>query len=100
MTRVFVTQPVFESALVRLRAIAEVTANSDARQVIPRDRLIAGVRECDILFSLLHDRIDREVIAANPKLRAIASMSITPAHIDAAAATAPRIPVTVGPALA
>jgi len=98
--RIFVTQPVFESALVRLRAIAEVTSNPDPRQVLPRDRLIDGVRSCDILFSLLHDRIDREVIAANPKLRAIASMSITPDNIDVAAATSRRIPVTVVPALA
>jgi glyoxylate reductase len=100
MTRIFVTQPVYESALARLRAVAEVTANPDARQVIPRDRLIAGVRGCDILFSLLHDRIDRDVIAANPKLLAIASMAITPDNIDVAAATARRIPVTVVPALA
>ena len=61
MVRVFVTQPVFESALVRLRAIADVTANPDARQVIPREKLIDGVRGCDILFSLLHDRVDGEV---------------------------------------
>jgi glyoxylate reductase len=100
MTRIFVTQPVYESALARLRTVAEVTANPDARQVIPRDALIAGVRGCDILFSLLHDRIDREVIAANPTLRAIASMSITPDNIDVAAATERRIPVTVVPALA
>ena len=100
MTRIFVTQPVYESALARLRAVAEVTANPDAREVIPRDALIAGVRSCDILFSLLHDRIDRDVIAANPKLRAIASMAITPDNIDVAAATALRIPVTVVPALA
>jgi glyoxylate reductase len=100
MTRIFVTQPVHESALARLRAVADVTANPEARQVIPRDRLIAGVRGCDILFSLLHDRIDHEVIAANPKLRAITSMSITPDNIDVAAATARRIAVTVVPALA
>jgi glyoxylate reductase len=100
MTRIFVTQPVYESALARLRAVAEVTENPDARRVIPKDQLITGVRGCDILFSLLHDRIDREVIAANPTLRAIASMSITPDNIDVAAATARRIPVTVVPALA
>jgi glyoxylate reductase len=100
MTRVFVTQPVCESALARLSVIADVTANPDSRQVLPREELIAGVRGCDILFSLLHDRIDRDVIAANPKLRAIASMSITPDNIDVAAATSRRIPVTVVPALA
>src|SRR5258707_8244503 len=100
MTGVFVTQPVCENALARLRAIADVTANPDARQVIPREKLIDGARGCDILFSLLHDRVDGEVIAANPKLRAIASMSITPDNIDVATATARRIPVTVVPALA
>lgn len=99
-TRIFVTQPVVESALVRLRAIADVTVNPDGRRVIPRDRLIEGVRSCDILFSLLHDRVDRDVIAANPQLRAVTSMSITPDNIDIAAATAQRIPVTVVPALA
>src|SRR5262245_34449917 len=100
MTRIFVTQPVSESALVRLHTIADVTSNPDSRRVLPRDQLIDGVRDCDILFSLLHDRVDHEVIAANPKLRAIASMSITPDNIDVAAATAQRIPVTVVPALA
>jgi len=39
-----------------------------------------------------------EVIAANPGLRAIASMAITPANIDVAAATRLGIPVTVIPA--
>ena len=100
MARVFVTQPVAESALTRLRTMAEVTVNPDDSRVIARDRLIAGARACDILFTLLHDPVDREVIAANPSLRAIASMSITPDNIDVAAATAPRIPVTVVPALA
>ena len=100
MARVFVTQPVAESALARLRTMAEVTVNPDASRVIARDRLIASLRACDILFSLLHDPVDLEVIATNPSLRAIASMSITPDNIDVAAATARRIPVTVVPALA
>jgi len=100
MARIFVTQPVFESALARLRAVADVAVNTDARRVLPKDALIAGARSCDILFSLLHDPIDNEVIAANPGLRAITSMSITPDNIDVGAATARRIPVTVVPALA
>jgi glyoxylate reductase len=100
MARVFVTQPVVESALARLRNMAEVTLNPDGSRVIAKDKLIAGVRGCDILFSLLHDPVDREVIAANPSLRAITSMSITPDNIDVAEATARKIPVTVVPALA
>jgi len=100
MARVFVTQPVVESALARLRGMAEVTLNPDSSRVIAKNVLIAGVRSCDILFSLLHDPVDREVIAANPGLRAITSMSITPDNIDVAEATARKIPVTVVPALA
>ncbi len=95
--RVFVTQPVARSALDRLRKVAAVTVNPDASRIIGRRALLAAVRRCDILFSLLHDRIDREVIAANPELRAIASQSITPDNIDVAEATRRRIPVTVVP---
>jgi glyoxylate reductase len=39
--------------------------------------------------------VDCDVIAAGTRLRAIASMKITPSDIDVAAATARRIPVTV-----
>ena len=95
--RVFVTQPIADSALARLRKAASVKINPDSSRVMPKRALIAAVRRCDVLFSLLHDKIDRTVIAANPNLRLIASQSITPDNIDVAAATALRIPVTVVP---
>jgi len=92
---VFVTQPVSEQALKRLRAVARVTVFADTSRIIPKRTLIAQVRKADILFCLLHDRIDRDVIMANPNLRLIAAQSITPSNIDVATATARRIPVTV-----
>ncbi len=95
--RVFVTQPVADSALKRLRERATVKVNPDASRILPKRALIAAMRRCDILFCLLHDRIDKAVIAANPKLSAIAAQSISPSNIDVAAATARRIPVTVVP---
>jgi glyoxylate reductase len=97
--RIFVTQPVAKSAIARLQDVATVKINPDASRILPRPALIAAVRQCDILFCLLHDRIDSGVIAANPKLRMIAAQSITPSHIDVDAATARRIPVTVVPVL-
>jgi D-isomer specific 2-hydroxyacid dehydrogenase, catalytic domain len=97
--RVFITQPVAESAIERLRSVAEVESNSDAARIMTKDELLAAVREHDILFCLLQDRVNAGVIAANPKLRAIASMKITPSDIDVVAATARRIPVTVIPPL-
>jgi len=92
---VFVTQPVSEHALKRLRAVARVTMFADTSRIIPKRTLIAQMRKADILFCLLHDMIDRDVIMANPNLRLIAAQSITPSNIDVATATARRIPVTV-----
>src|SRR4029077_14589483 len=63
--------------------------------IIPKRTLIEAVRKTDILFCLLHDMIDRDVIMDNPNLRLIAAQSITPSNIDVAAATARRIAVTV-----
>ncbi len=95
--RIFVTQPVAESALARLRAVASVKVNPDDSRIIPRTALIAAVKKADILFCLLHDKIDKAVIAANPKLRHIAAQSISPSNIDVAEATVRRIAVTVVP---
>jgi glyoxylate reductase len=95
--RIFITQPVAASALKRLREVARVTANPDDSRILPKKDLLAAVGKADILFSLLHDRVDRAVLAANPKLKAVASMAITPDAIDVAEATARGIPVTVVP---
>jgi glyoxylate reductase len=93
--RIFVTQPISERALARLRAVASVKVFPDSSRIIPKRALIAEVRNADILFCLLHDAIDRDVVTANPNLRMIAAQSITPSNIHVAAATGQRIPVTV-----
>jgi glyoxylate reductase len=96
--RIFITQPVAASAIERLRSVGEVTLNPNALHIATKDELLAAARDNDVLFCLLHDRVDRDVIGANPRLRMIATMTITPADIDVAEATARRIPVTVIPA--
>ncbi len=96
--RIFVTQPVAQSALDRLREVATVKVNQDSSRIIPKRQLIAAVRKCDILFSLLHDKVDRDVIAAEPRSSiAVTSQAITPDNIDVAEATRRKIPVTVTP---
>jgi len=97
--RIFITQPIAKSAIARLREAATVTVDPDASRILARNKLIAAVRGCDILFCLLHDRVDAGVIAANAHLRMIAAQSITPSHIDVDAATARGIPVTVVPVM-
>jgi glyoxylate reductase len=95
--RIFVTQPIAASALARLKQVATVKINPDASRIIGKQALIAAAKRCDILFTKLHDKVDRDIVAANPKLRAIASQSITPDNTDVAEATKRGIVVTVVP---
>jgi glyoxylate reductase len=98
--KVFVSQPIGPTALARLKAIADVEMVEDSSKIISKERMIEGVRKCDILLCLLHDIVDKDVMDANPKLRAITSMSITPDRIDVEEATRRKLPVTVVPAMA
>jgi len=52
----------------------------------PADALRAGAEACEALLCLLTDRIDRELIAACPRLRVVSSCSVGVDHIDLAAA--------------
>ena len=96
--RIFITQPIDESALLRLRAIAAVEINPDPLHILSFEELERAIKVCDILYCMLHDRVPGALIAANPHLQAIVTTTITPADIDIAAATAMGIPVTTVPA--
>jgi glyoxylate reductase len=95
--RIFVTQPIPEKALARLREVGNVEINPDSTHIITKPELMAALNRNEYLLCLLHDRVDAEVISVNPNLRLIASMAITPSGVDVAAATARRIPVTTIP---
>lgn len=96
---VFVTQPIPESSLERLRAVAEVRVYPDSEVILPRERLLHEVQDCDVLYCLLHDRVDGAIIEAGARLRLIACSAIRPANIDLEKATSRGIPVTVIPNL-
>jgi glyoxylate reductase len=97
VARIFVTQPLAGKALERLRSVAEVTVNSDASTILPKDKLMQGVRDCDILCCLLHDRIDADVIDAAPSLRLISDGAINPTNVDMERANARGIAVRTIP---
>lgn len=98
--RIFVSQPIPEPALARLRVVGEVEVGSDTSQIMPKHELAEAIRRNEYLFHLMQDIVDAEMIAASPNLKIIASMSIIPATIDVGAATASRIPVTTVPPIA
>lgn len=56
-SRIFVTQPIAESALERLRSVADVDGNPDSSRILPKNKLCATVRAHDILLALLHDMV-------------------------------------------
>ncbi len=96
---IFVTQPIPEAALARLREVGEVELNPDPLHIVTKPELIAALQRNDYLVCLLHDRVDAEVIESASHLKLIASMVIVPAGVDVPAATARGIPVTTIPPL-
>ncbi|MBI5113318.1 MAG: D-glycerate dehydrogenase [Rhodovulum sp.] len=95
--RIFVTQPIAQSAVDAMRAVADVEVHPDATAPIAKATLIEGVKRADLLFCLMHDKVDADVIAANPNLKGIAAMAIHPQDIDLGAMAARGIPLTVIP---
>ena len=70
--KIFITQPVAASAIERLRAVADVEVNPDTLHKVTKSELLEKMPQLDFVFCLLHDKIDRDVIAAGTRLRAIA----------------------------
>lgn len=94
--RVFITRKISESGIQRLQKSCQVKIYPKD-QVIPKKELIKEVRQCDALLCLLTDKIDKDVINANPKLKIISNYAIGFNNIDVAYATKKGIPVTNTP---
>ncbi|HLD79945.1 MAG TPA: D-glycerate dehydrogenase [Candidatus Nanoarchaeia archaeon] len=60
-------------------------------QAISRKELLKEVKQCDALLSLLTEKIDREVLNANPKLKVVSNYAVGYDNIDVKAATAKGI---------
>lgn len=60
---------------------------------MPRAELLAGVAEAEGLYCMLTDQIDRELLAAAPRLRVVSNMAVGVDNIDLVACTERGIPV-------
>ena len=92
---VFVTRRIPQVGLDRLRehGIEFEIGQPDDERPLARSSLLAGVRRHEVLLSLLTERIDREVLAANPRLRGVSNMAVGVDNIDLVAARELGIPV-------
>jgi glyoxylate reductase len=92
----FVTRELPGAALDRLRAEHDVDVWPG--ELPPsRDELLARAREVEGLLCLLTDRIDADVIAGCPRLRAISNYAVGSDNIDVEAAARRGIAVGVTP---
>jgi len=90
--RVYVTRRIPEAGLERLRAHAEVRL-WEGELPVPREVLLREAAEADGLLTLLTDRVDAELLAAAPRLRAVSQMAVGVDNIEIPTCTARRIPV-------
>ena len=70
---------------------------TDGERGLDRAALFRGVREADVLLSLLTERVDRELLEANPGLLGVANYAVGFDNVDVATATDLGIPVSNTP---
>jgi glyoxylate reductase len=92
-----VTNRLPEPALAGLRAAGELRVD-EREEAIPRAELLELVRGADAVLTLLHDRVDEELLeAAGPQLRCIANVAVGYDNVDVDAAARRGIVVTNTP---
>jgi glyoxylate reductase len=94
--RVYVTRPVFDQAIERLKRETDVEVNTDER-VLSKSELISHLRETDGALTLLTDVINREVLEACPRLKVIANFAVGFNNVDIDAANQLGVIVTNTP---
>lgn len=97
--KIFVTRRIPQAGLdLLVGAGCDVTVyQEDEEQGVRRQKLLDGVRACDVLLPLLTEPIDREVMEANPDLLGIAQMAVGYDNVDVGVATDLGLPVTNTP---
>ena len=96
MPSILVTRKLPSSVLSKLSAVADVDLYT-GEAAIPPDELCARVADKDALVCLLTDAVDRTVIDAAPRLKAIANVAVGYNNIDVPYARSRGIVVTNTP---
>jgi len=89
----FVSRLLPKEALAPLTAVARVAMFEGADTPVPRARLLAEVAVADGLLALLTERVDADLLAAAPRLRAVSCMAVGYDNVDLDACTAAGVAV-------
>ncbi len=87
--KIFVTRRTRDAGLDLLsEAGVELRVWPGAEEACPnRDEVLEGARWADVVLSVLTEKIDREVMDANPLLRGVANFAVGFDNIDVPVAT-------------
>src|SRR5215471_16836644 len=94
--KVFVTRPIFPETIEELKKCADVRVNAEDR-VLSKPELMRNLEDADGAIPLVTDKIDREVLAAAPRLKVVANFGVGVNNVDLEAATTLGIVVTNTP---
>ena len=96
--KIFATRRIPDAGLDILKRTGDVEiATAAADEMVPREKLLEGIRGADVLVALLTERIDREALEAGAKLLGVANYAVGFNNVDVAAATELGLPVTNTP---
>ncbi len=93
---ILITRRLPEPVMEKLSEKFDVSVNPYDRTMTHQE-LLEGIRSCEVLLSMLSDKIDREVIDAGAKLKGIVNYAVGYNNIDIPYATQKGIPVTNTP---
>jgi len=96
MKKVFLTRKIPQEPLQELQKICDLEFNTLDRN-LTQDEIIRQAKDCEVLFCLLSDKIDKRVIDALPKLKGIVNYAVGYNNIDIEYATIKNIAVTNTP---
>src|SRR5215471_14994066 len=94
--KVYVTRPVFDEAIEKLKRGLDVELNSQDR-ILPKRELIERLRDKDGALTLFNDPIDLEVLQAAPKLKVVANFAVGFNNVAIDSATKLGVAVTNTP---
>jgi glyoxylate reductase len=93
---IFVTYPLADTAIQKLRTHFEVTINTNQR-TLSSSELIKHCKDKDGILCLLTDAIDKSLLDACPSLKVISNYAVGYNNIDMSAANDRKIPVYYTP---
>ncbi|MBM3199892.1 D-glycerate dehydrogenase, partial [Candidatus Woesearchaeota archaeon] len=94
--KVLVTRRIPDEGMKLLEGKFELDINEEDR-VLDKNEIIKRLKGKDALLCLLTDKIDKEVIESNPKIKVISNYAVGFDNVDLATATKHKIPVTNTP---